>query len=182
MDFNFKKAPISIDNTLKEAVIPTNNCESCIHFCPNIKNGYCTSEDKQVNNSDYCLAYRDKNNLIKRDVYIPLMVINKFISKETPYLLNFTGACSVFSDTTVSDDEILQTVFESKEEIENMLNERARREGVKIKSGNKIPYRFIVLLEVINDTINPIYKNIDYFNKEEVIGEVVKLIKQREEK
>lgn len=182
MDFNFKKAPISVDNTLKEAIIPTNTCESCIHFCLNIKNGYCTSEDKQVNNSDYCLAYRDKNNLIKRDVYLPLMVINKFISTETPYLLNFTGACSVFSDTTVSDDEILQTVFESKEEIENILNERARREGVKIKKGNIIPYRFIVLLEVINGKISPIYKNIDYFNKEEVIGEVVKLIKQREEK
>lgn len=182
MNFNFKKAPISITDISKEAVIPTNACESCIHFCPNIKNGYCTSEDRYVNNSYYCLAYRDKNNLIKRDVYLPLMIVNKFISKETPYILNFTGACSVFSDTTVSDNEILQTVFESKEEIENMLNGRVAKEGIKIKKDSKIPYRFIVLLEVINGQISPVYKNIDYFNKEEVIGEIMKLIKQREEK
>ena len=69
MDFNFKKAPISTNDTVKEAVIPTNTCESCIHFCPNIKNGYCTSEDKQVNNSDYCLTYRDKNNLNIIDIF-----------------------------------------------------------------------------------------------------------------
>ena len=180
MDFNFKKAPIDYIVNNPDKML----CKYCLHFCPrqHLNNkGLCTVKEEYVETTDNCINYENANRNVKRDVYVPLMIFNKFITNETPNIYIFTGACSVFSDTIWTDNQILEKILEDKEEIEKFLNTHI---GIKtsIKNNAKIPYKFLILAEVINGKVKPIFQKVEDFDKEEVIGEVVKLIKQREEK